>query len=240
MVIKVKLERIRTQVSYVKERSADTMPKSITRHTEFLNKYEKLIEENRSTEEWKPIMFNGKETMYMISNHGEVRNREGRTIRPFHSFRVRTKRPTYLRVNLYLYDDDGNRYTKKFSIHRLVAMAFIPNPENKPEVNHKDGKIYNNFDDNLEWCTNLENIGHAIRMSLRHPRKGSDHPNTSNVEHDVRIICQAIENGWSVNYAFTECSEEMIHPMEYPMFRNLFFNVKQHKSWNHVSKDYAF
>lgn len=59
----------------------------------------------------------------------------------------------YLVVELW-----SNNVGKKFSIHRLVAMTFIPNPENKPQVNHKDSDRRNNHIDNLEWATNLENV----------------------------------------------------------------------------------
>lgn len=57
------------------------------------------------------------------------------------------------------------------SLHRLIAMTFIPNPLNLPEVNHIDGNKINNSVDNLEWCTNLENVRHAIRTGLTRQNK---------------------------------------------------------------------
>lgn len=64
----------------------------------------------------------------------------------------------------------GNR--KKMKAHRLVAIAFIDNPENKKEVNHIDGNKQNNHVSNLQWCTQSENTLHAYKTGLMKPKKG--------------------------------------------------------------------
>ena len=65
----------------------------------------------------------------------------------------------YMYVDLY-----SKGKTKRKYVHRLVAEAFIPNPENKPYINHKDGNPHNNNVDNLEWCSPLENVKHASKV----------------------------------------------------------------------------
>lgn len=63
---------------------------------------------------------------------------------------------------------------KKFLIHRLVAIAFIPNINKLPEVNHIDGNPKNNIVSNLEWCTRSENMLHAFSTGLHHMTKGEE------------------------------------------------------------------
>ncbi len=70
----------------------------------------------------------------------------------------------YIRYDLCL---NGKRIAK--SAHRLVADAFIPNPEDKPFINHIDGDRTNNNVDNLEWATNQENLSHAYSTLGRRP-----------------------------------------------------------------------
>lgn len=96
------------------------------------------------------------DTNYSVSSDGQVRNDiTGRLLS------LRTNNRGYYSVHLY---KDGKDYT--IPVHRLVAKAFIPNPEDLPQVNHVDGNKKNNRIDNLEWITNLENMRHAFRNGL--------------------------------------------------------------------------
>lgn len=68
----------------------------------------------------------------------------------------------YIRVTL-----TSNKVKRKHRVHRLVAEQFLPNPNNLPQVNHIDGDKTNNHINNLEWCTQSENIQHAYKTGLR-------------------------------------------------------------------------
>ena len=112
---------------------------------------------------WKDI--EGYKGLYQISNLGRVRglgkhDRLGR----YHAERIKAivnNGQGYLVVNL-----KHNGKQKQMTVHRLVAKAFIPNPENKLEINHKDGCKSNNCVDNLEWTSRSENLKHAFKLGL--------------------------------------------------------------------------
>lgn len=113
-------------------------------------------------DEWKDVP--GYEGLYQVSDEGRVvgtvrRGSSGNEIKSH------IRRDGYRYVVLYK-DAKG----KNFALHRLVAMAFIPNPENKREVNHKNGDKTDNRVENLEWTTPKENTKHAFDSGLNNNR----------------------------------------------------------------------
>lgn len=76
--------------------------------------------------------------------------------------------------HLITISSNGKQYMRK--AHRLVAEAFIPNPNNYPMINHKDGNKRNNNVSNLEWCTAKQNSIHSFANGLQKPRYGSENP----------------------------------------------------------------
>lgn len=113
---------------------------------------------------WKDIK--GYEGLYQISNFGRVKSLKRKTLNSKCLYdkilNNRINHNGYFMIFL-----SKNKKIKGFRINRLVAEAFLPNPNNKPQVNHKDGNKTNNRIDNLEWCTAKHNTQHAIKNGLR-------------------------------------------------------------------------
>lgn len=109
---------------------------------------------------------------YAISNFGQIKNvRTNRTLKLYNNDKG------YLKVQLVI---QGRKQT--FSVHRLVAMCFIPNPNSKPYINHKDGDKTNNLASNLEWCTAKENDTHARQTGLKSQNKPIKAVNVNTLE----------------------------------------------------------
>lgn len=111
-------------------------------------------------EEWKDIK--GYEGYYQISSNGRVKSLKyrglNRKVPRIIKWRITNKGYTQVILSV-------NNIQKRYSIHRLVALHFIPNPENKPCVNHKDENPLNNNVDNLEWCTYSYNTNYGSCIS---------------------------------------------------------------------------
>lgn len=114
---------------------------------------------------WKDVV--GYEGKYLVSNHGVIKSLD--RFSDYRSRKVSGKIITqwynhrgYKLVSLH------NNGKRGFAVHTLVAKAFVNNPDNKPEVNHKDGNKENNFYKNLEWTTRLENQQHSVYELGKH------------------------------------------------------------------------
>ena len=130
--------------------------------------------------------------MRKIDNYNYAINRRGNIIN-LNTGKVRkpySDQHGYLIVDLW-----KNNTRKKFKIHRLLAIAYIPNPENKPEINHKNGYKWDNDLRNLEWVTHKENMRHARKMGFMKDKKLT--------EQQIKVIRFALTLG-AYNYLLAE------------------------------------
>ena len=178
-------------------------------------------------EVWKTI--SGYESSYQVSNLGRVKSlkrkvsitRHGKThnksipelvMKP----QINKRGKGYLKINL-------KRPNRVLSVHRLVAIAFIPNPDNKPYINHIDGNPKNNLVNNLEWCTAKENAIHASENGLL-PR-GESHANSKLTEKQVLEIRKL--------YIPRKVSQQML-ANKYGVTKTMVRYILQRKSWTHI------
>lgn len=137
-------------------------------------------------EEWKDIK--GYEGLYQVSNLGRVKRvKTGRILKPLKHTNG------YSMVNL-----SKNNIVSTKKIHRLVAQAFKPNPENKAEVNHIDENKTNNMISNLEWVTRKENNNHGTRTDRMAKTQS------------IPIIATNLKTGKSTEfYGIAECARQL-------------------------------
>lgn len=180
-----------------------------------------------SKEIWLPVI--GFEKRYKVSNLGRIKSLDsyilkkssvtyfvkGRTLKQF-------KTPKgYMAVKLCF-----NGIEKTKLAHRVVAEAFIDNAENKPQVNHINGIKDDNRVDNLEWCTNDENVKHKVLNGLTNCIRGEAHYNAKlnyNLVEEIRYRLSNGESGKSI------CKD-------YNVSDTTIYNIKKGKIWNTQSK----
>lgn len=165
-------------------------------------------------EKWKVIEGFSK---YLISNTGRVKNIvELRDLKFYDS-------KGYFKIELR----DDNNERKKVFVHRLVALNFIPNPSNKPQVNHIDGDKNNNNIENLEWCTQSENMKHAFKTGLNvlNPLKGEDRHNSKMTEEKVILLREMYDSG---EFLLKELAEE------FNISITVTWNIAKRNTWKHI------
>ena len=131
-------------------------------------------------EEWKKIK--GYEGKYQVSNEGRIKSLGNNKTRKEKVLKPAKNKDGYLFVKLY-----KNCEYKKYFIHRLVATAFISNPNNLPQVNHKDEDKTNNNVNNLEWCNAKYNVNYGTRNE-RVAHKLSK-LNINNPKRSKKVLC---------------------------------------------------
>src|SRR5574343_2110631 len=162
------------------------------------------------------------ENRFSVSNFGRIRcNSNGK---------IRLGNPTTTSPYLYISIRVNGR-SRHFSVHRLVAMAFIPYPDNKPQVNHIDGNKQNNLASNLEWATQSENMQHCYDSGLKKYRPlhykgktGAEHNRSKAVKCSNGIVYGSISEASRI----TNCS-----------ISGVWWSVKNKKPIRGLQFDYA-
>jgi hypothetical protein len=145
-------------------------------------------------EKWKDVV--GFEGLYQVSNLGRIKSYDKRHISidkigrnrdkfyPKRIMRQSVEKQGYLRLSL----TDRNKTETRHAVHRLVAIAFIPNPKNLPEVDHKKGNKKDNRVTELKWVTSKENVENAWALGLCKKQLGEEHSQSKLTAKDVLFI----------------------------------------------------
>lgn len=152
-----------------------------------------------------------------VSKCGVVIGRRGKPLKPSDNGRG------YLIVSVRI---DGKHTSK--GVHRLVAEAWIENPEDLEEVNHKDCDRYNNHMDNLEWVTHGDNIAYSFETEGR-SATGENNARCKTAESDVIRICELLQQGLSAAQIRDE-------GFDYGRVRS----IRARRNWTHISENYVW
>ena len=162
-------------------------------------------------EEWRDIV--GYEEKYQVSNLGEVKSLNYKRTKKEKILKTGKNTSGYSYVNLC---KDGKK--KTYHVHRLVAQAFIPNPNNYSEVNHKDENKENNCVKNLEWCDRKYNCNYGTRnkkaskaiSGKNHPMYGKHHSEETKRKiskaNEIPVYCVELDRVFN---SCKECAEEL-------------------------------
>lgn len=178
---------------------------------------------NNTEEVWRPIFIDNIKSDYLISNKGNIYSLKNNM-----QLKPQISNCGYYRVELYYYKNDKYK-SKKLSVHRLVALAFIENPNNKSQVNHIDGDKSNNCVENLEWNTPSENDYHAYANGLKPYKYGEASHLQKYSEKQVEKACQLMESG---KYNIGEISIKTKIPL------GMLYMIRRRHSWLNISYKY--
>ena len=175
---------------------------------------------------------------YFISNYGNIKNAEGYVFSQDHKYASDYR---YRRVKLRT-----TRGPRQLSIHRLVAWEFCSgyDPESgSVMVNHLDGDTFNNYYENLEWCTQSENERHKYdHLGYKGHKpptyRGEENPSSKHKNLEIERICELLEDGYGIieimnvfGYSGQTTNKKLY---------SLIYDIKNRRSWISVSKKYNF
>ena len=191
----------------------------------YIHGWLKLHIKGKPVEKFKQLKLETGYTGYLVSSYGRIASTNYRG----NTGKVKILKPNkhkcgYMKIVLFI---DGKKRT--YLVHRLVALTFISNEDNKPQVNHKDGIKYHNFIWNLEWMTSKENHIHVAKNNLKHPKQGEDVVNSKHTNEQVHHVCRLLEENILTLYEISEVTNVSYY---------MVLNISSGKSWKSITKDY--
>ena len=183
-------------------------------------------------EKWTTVNIPGiKKDYYFISTWGRIKNKKDKFMK------YETDKDGYQRCSLTL--ENGKK--KHFFVHRLVAIHFIPNPENKPQVNHlypwDKTKLYVEY---LEWCTPEENLKHSLKFRRQEFLTCDAHGMSTLTNNQVHKICKLMEDGYSNAEICDIMGYTKERKKERERLRSKLKHIRARKTWRPISRNYKF